>query len=115
MGSTEDSLLSLERGTYYLVLFRDSDEKGRPKCIRCGGKGRDVHEIIPRSSFGKGNMAKCFSKENRCCLCRKCHGEVVSDYERGRLLDILSRVYGYEYNSGIEEWLLKSYLAGGGL
>lgn len=94
--------------TYYLVLARDSDDNGRPRCINCGDVGWDVHEIIPKSSLGKSRSEELFAIKNRCVLCRGCHCILHNDNGRGRLLSILASRHGYNYTDEWE-WLLKNY------
>lgn len=68
--NTASEIKEYELLTRAQVIKRD---KGR--CLSCKKKAHDVHEIIPRSRFGKLNMGECFKPDNRCCLCRECHGK----------------------------------------
>jgi len=95
--------------TYYQVLSRDIGNDGSVRCIRCGERADDVHEIMPKSWFGKAKDMECFAIENRCCLCRDCHNSVVSDIGRGELLYILSERYGYNYTDSHRRWLIEKY------
>ena len=94
--------------TYRYVVARDTDYYGHARCIRCGRKADDVHEIIPRSAFGKHNRDILFQIKNRCCLCRKCHEQAATDQRRGELLNILATLHNYTY-TGAAKCLLEEY------
>jgi len=98
-----------DRDTYYLVIARDTDLAGIVRCVRCGKKADDVHEILPRSFFGSRNREELFAIENRCCICRDCHNAVHNDVGRGELLLILQNKYGYKYK-GSAKCILDSYM-----
>lgn len=90
----------MDAATYYLVIARDTDLDGNVRCVRCGGLADDVHEIIPRSHFGKSEslQARLFDIKNRVCLCRACHTEVHNNIGRKELLLKLQSLHGYEYD-----------------
>jgi len=83
--------------TYYLVIARDTNAYGVVRCVLCGEKADDVHEILPRSRFGPSRRDELFRIENRVCLCRLCHNKVHNDRGRCILLMTLERMYGYTY------------------
>ena len=99
--------------TYWQVIARDTDIWGNALCLRCGvGKAADVHEILPRSFFGKSKEDELFAEKNRCCLCRPCHGLVHNNKGRGELLQLMREKYHYEY-TGRAQCLLEDYLEEG--
>lgn len=100
-----------DQKTYWLVVARDTDQNGIPRCIRCGSRADDVHEVLPKSSFGKHDDDILFSIENRCCLCRGCHEAVHNDFGRGQLLYIMHIRYGYIYE-GVTRCLLEEFVGG---
>lgn len=83
----------LDSTTRQLVYERD-----RFCCFICGKSGVQVHEIVPRSAFGRSTMDICFSLENRVCLCPEHHGEAHTVAMRRKLIDLMSKRYGYEYS-----------------
>ena len=98
-----------DASTYYLVIARDTDLNGVPRCVKCGRVANHVHEIIPRSRFGKHNRSGLFELKNRCCVCRECHESVHNPRGRGELLHIMSSKHGYEYD-GEAQCYLEEYL-----
>ena len=69
------------------------------RCVVCGRRPTQVHEIIPRSALpGKDSESILFSIENRCCLCLRCHAEVHTVWGRVMLLGLMHLKYGYRYN-----------------
>jgi 5-methylcytosine-specific restriction endonuclease McrA len=69
------------------------------KCLVCGNRGDDVHEIIPRSALpGKANEEILFSPRNQCFLCRTCHSNVHTVWGRCMLLGLMRLRYGYKYD-----------------
>lgn len=100
-----------DAATYWHTVARDTDHDGTPRCVRCNKAADDVHEIIPKSSFGKHNREALFGLKNRCCVCRPCHIAVQNDRGRGELLHTLSTRHGYEYD-GVAKCLLEKYLEG---
>lgn len=99
-----------DRQTYYLVIARDSDYYGQPRCVNCGAVADDVHEILPKSYFGKNSEDVLFDIKNRCCLCRDCHSVLHNDRGRAKLLGSLKGKYNYEYE-GRAKCLLEEYKA----
>lgn len=97
-----------DAATYYLTIARDTDHRGKVRCVRCGDIAADVHEIIPRSAHGPKRSKDLFDIKNRCCLCRKCHTEVHNDKGRGELFFILENRHSYEYD-GVALCLLEGY------
>jgi hypothetical protein len=94
--------------TYFHTIARDTDEDGLPRCIKCGEVADDVHEILPRSFFGPSKKDILFDINNRCCVCRRCHGELHNDKGRVILLHILQDRHGYQYE-GYAQCLLDEY------
>lgn len=84
--------------SYFVVMARDSDHRGYPKCINCGNGADDVHEILPRSFFGPLKEDELFDVKNRCCLCRECHSKLHNDRGRKKLLVILRDRHDYQYD-----------------
>lgn len=82
----------LDLGTRKSVIARDGG-----KCFLCNKKGIQVHEIVPRSHFGKETMRLCFSEKNRVCLCPSCHSKVHTFKWRRKLLKMLMLKYNYDY------------------
>lgn len=74
------------------VIRRESS-----KCFLCRRTGDDVHEIVPRSRFGRRNADLCFSMRNSVLLCRECHSESHTRAMRTRLIFGLEEKYGYSY------------------
>ena len=87
-----------DQATYYHVIARDTDLDGITRCVRCGMRAEDVHEILPKSSHGSTRKEELFDIKNRCCLCRECHRVVHNRKGRAELLQILKQKYKYEYN-----------------
>jgi len=94
--------------TYYIVVARDTDMEGVTRCVHCGSIASEVHEILPRSFFAKGDKRALFDVKNRCCLCRDCHGKLHNDRGRATLLRILVQRHGYKYD-GRAAWLLSNF------
>ena len=90
-----------DAATYYHVIARDTDLNGVPRCIRCSATADDVHEIYPRSHYGPSKEDILFNIKNRCCLCRKCHGEVHNDRGRAELFSILQKRHKYIYDGEV--------------
>jgi hypothetical protein len=82
----------------------DADTRGRVlmrddfSCLMCGKRGVQVHEIIPRSAFGKRSMEECYEEKNRVCLCPEHHATAHTFEMRKSLLDMMSSKYGYVYS-----------------
>ena len=72
-------------------------ERDRFCCVICGKSGVQVHEIVPRSAFGRSTMHTCFSVENRVCLCPEHHAEAHTIAMRRKLLRLMSSRFGYKY------------------
>jgi len=66
-------------------------------CIFCGRQGESVHELIPRSSFGKNRKHLAFEVKNRCVVCTTCHAYAHNWVWRERGLRILQKRHGYTY------------------
>ena len=66
-------------------------------CLLCGAHGNDVHEVVPRSRFGRSRADECFSMRNSALLCRACHRDAHTQQSRKTLFFVLSKLYGYEY------------------
>lgn len=82
----------LEQETKLIVLAREEH-----RCFICYKKGVDVHEIVPRSAFGKSKKHILFSEKNRVCLCREHHKTAHTFEMRQYLIKMLSTAYGYSY------------------
>jgi SAM-dependent methyltransferase len=82
----------LENTTRVTVVIRDGME-----CVVCGKTGVHIHEIVPRSAFGKRTMQLCFDERNRVCLCPKHHEEAHTVEMRKSLLALLKEKYDYNY------------------
>ena len=88
-GQLRDLLDAQTRGKIY--------ERDKFNCVVCGKNGVQVHEIIPRSAFGKSTMHQCYEEKNRVCLCPSCHSEAHTIEYRSKLLSLMKEKYGYEY------------------
>lgn len=86
----------LESNSRHEVLERD-----RFGCFLCGKNGVHVHEIVPRSAFGRSTMHICYSVKNRVCLCPEHHGPAHTIEQRRLLIALMKTRYGYEYNEQI--------------
>lgn len=82
----------LDSRTRGIVLLRDNFS-----CVLCGKKGVQVHEILPRSAFGKRTMHKCYMEKNRASLCPSCHEVAHTKQERSRLIKVMQVKYEYKY------------------
>lgn len=89
----KQTIQNLEQETREIVLSRDNF-----RCVVCGVKGVDVHEIIPRSALGKRKYYILFAEKNRVCLCRKHHKEAHNAEMRSHLIELLAEKYKYVYN-----------------
>jgi hypothetical protein len=86
--------MGLEHDTYSEVVERDGG-----RCVVCGKRQVEVHEIVPRSALpGEANENLLFSLRNRCVLCRNCHGNVHTVWGRVMLLGLLSLRHNYRYH-----------------
>lgn len=63
----------------------------------CGKKGVQIHEIVPRSFFGRDTMWQCFLPKNRISLCPECHAIAHTKEERKKAIAVMSEKYGYTY------------------
>ena len=99
-----------DKATYYLVIARETDMDGVPRCINCGKAASAVHEILPKSFFGPKKRSELFAMKNRCCLCNVCHPKLHNPIGRGKLFFLMWQGYGYEYE-GLSKCLLEDYLA----
>lgn len=95
----------LDDETRVTVLTRDDF-----KCILCDRKGVQVHEIIPRSAFGKKTMHKCYETKNRVCLCPDCHEKAHTVATRKQLLSLMATKFGYEYTEQFYQGYLETEL-----
>ena len=86
--------MGIEEETHNLVVERDNY-----RCVACGKRSVEVHEVIPRSQLpGASNEDTLFAVRNRCCLCRTCHTQVHTVWGRVMLFGLLKLKYGYVYN-----------------
>lgn len=88
----------MSRSTVYI--------RDRYRCVVTGKTGVQVHEIIPRSAFGKKTLHKCFHEKNRVCLSPQEHEKAHTVEYRKMLLKLMQEKYGYTY----EEDMYKPYL-----
>lgn len=77
-------------------------------CVSCRRAGHEVHHIVPRSLFRRGDPNRD-DERNLCLLCRPCHAEAHTLAARGRLLSELRDRYGFDYS--VAPW--KKYLEPG--
>jgi hypothetical protein len=82
----------LDSETRGIVLKRDNFQ-----CVLCEKVGVQVHEIIPRSAFGKRSMQMCYEERNRVCLCPECHAYAHTTEMRKRLFAVMIQKYSYQY------------------
>lgn len=82
----------LDAQTHGEVLTRDNY-----RCIVCGVKGVEVHEIVPRSALGKKKSNLLFNEKNRVCLCREHHSMAHTKEWRVYLIGLLKQLYNYTY------------------
>lgn len=78
-------------------IAKEVIRRDRGVCQVCLERGLDVHEILPRSSFGRSRSDVCFSMENSILLCRSCHSGAHTRAQRSVLLALLEKLYGYSY------------------
>jgi len=71
-------------------------------CVLDGKPASEVHEIVPRSRFGRKNKALCYCMKNMVCLSRKPHAKAHTRPMRIALLTLLAEKYGYSYDD--EPW-----------
>lgn len=83
---------ALDSSTRKAVMVRDGN-----RCFICGKAKIQIHEIVPRSHFGRDTLLLCFSMKNRVCLCPMCHEKAHTFKWRVKLLKMLSSKYGYTY------------------
>ena len=81
-----------DRGSRIMVAKRDG-----MRCMKCNREGVQIHEIVPRSSFGRKSLHICFHPKNRCCLCPPCHERAHTNKRRRELLKIMHQRHGYKY------------------
>lgn len=81
-----------DKGSRGIVARRDE-----MRCVKCGSKGVQVHEIAPRSHFGRKTLHICFHPKNRCLLCVPCHERAHTFKRRVELIRLMGNKYGYEY------------------
>jgi hypothetical protein len=87
--------LQQARESVYIEVWR----RDLGRCVSCGSKGVDIHEIEQKSHHAKSKQleAGTFSLQNCCVVCRRCHdllgqtrfGEVYFKF-------ILHERYGYD-------------------
>lgn len=90
----------LDKETRLEVHIRDNF-----KCVLCGKKGVQIHEIVPRSFFGTSTAWLCFAEKNRISLCPKCHEDGHTVEGRRAAIKAMIAKYGYTY----EEQFYQSY------
>jgi len=102
MGIRQEKIRKYDNQTRLAVIARDKE-----KCVVCGRKGHDVHEIVSRSHFGSTNMDLCFAMKNRVVLCRDHHNQAQGQSKWiKKLLAMLKDKWGYTY----EERIFQRYL-----
>lgn len=73
-------------------------KRERKRCIVCGSNQYlDIHEIVPRSRFGKLNIHQCFVLKNMVVICRSCHSIAHTIDMRKKLIQLLEKKYNYSY------------------
>lgn len=82
-----------EQFTRAQVMARD-----KYRCVLCNSPQIQIHEIVPRSRFGKLRSKILFDVKNRVCLCQMCHAEAHNYSHRKMLLDLLKTKYNYTYD-----------------
>jgi SAM-dependent methyltransferase len=70
-------------------------------CFVTGKKGIQVHEIVPRSAFGKRTMHLCFEERNLVCLCPEEHEKAHTVAYRKMLIKMMQERHGYTYDDPI--------------
>jgi SAM-dependent methyltransferase len=86
----------LDESTRNLVKLRD-----KFCCVITGKEGIQVHEIIPRSAFGKRTMYQCFEERNRVCLSPEEHAKAHTVEYRKMLVNLMQERYGYSYDDAL--------------
>ena len=81
-----------DRGSRIMVAQRDG-----MRCLKCKSQGVQVHEIVPRSHFGRISLHICFHPKNRCLLCPRCHERAHTNKRRRELLKIMHCKHDYKY------------------
>lgn len=80
-------------------IAKEVIKRDRGACLVCKKAGNDVHEVLPRSAFGRSRMDLCFSMDNSVLLCRECHSNAHTRAQRSVLLGLLEKAYGYTYEA----------------
>lgn len=75
------------------VLVRDQG-----LCVLCGSYWDEVHEVIPRSHFGKKGKEHCYQLKNMVAICRACHEQSHTRPARIKIITILADRFGYDYS-----------------
>ena len=74
-------------------------ERDKYQCVLCGSKcSLEIHEVIPRSRFGKLTMHLCFVSKNMCTLCHSCHEKAHNVRIRVQLLQLMQQKFKYQYD-----------------
>ena len=89
---TKDEIVFLRSQIALEVIRRDMG-----RCFSCDRAGVDVHEILPRSRFGRARADLCFDMRNSVLLCRECHSKSHTRKARSLLLAEMSARHGYTY------------------
>lgn len=91
----------LHREMSLLVLSRDGYQ-----CVLCGSDQMlEVHEILPRSKFGRKSWRECFVIENMATLCQPCHAKAQTRPMRIRLLALFAEKHDYVYTGRWAEYM----------
>lgn len=92
MGYNKEDRTRLDNESRRTVLLRD-----KYKCVLCGKKGVQIHEIIPRSALGRNMSEFLFNEKNRVCLCPICHQKAHTRKERIKAYNYLKK-FDYIYS-----------------
>jgi len=80
-------------------VFEAVRRRDRGLCFSCGKPGEEIHHIVSRSLFTKGDKSRD-EERNLCLLCRKCHSESHCLNARRKLIQAMEKRHGYAYEDG---------------
>jgi len=93
MGKRGELVKELKEKFDPIVIQRDGN-----RCLICGSRANDVHEIISKSQFSTSELENCITPKNMVSLCRMHHSISQGDkHASANLLRALAKKYKYDY------------------